>query len=507
MRSKIAALAAGTVLLPAAFAAPPAAADEASGRRTVEVASFDGTKIVTNFFPAPGLAKGERAESVLLGSGFGGRGATDPESGELGYLLDAGYNVVTWNPRGFGSGGAVQIDHPQAEGRDMRKLIDWIARQPEAKLDGRGDPRLGMAGGSYGGAIQLVTAGMDDRVDVIVPGYTYHSLNDALYPNRTIKAGWAFGLCSAGLQNGNRFHPRVSSICLRALATGTVTKPDEQWMREHGPDFLMKNIDIPTLFVQGVTDTLFPVSHAVAGYRKVKANGAPVKMVWTCGGHANCMDAEHDASVDREATLAWFQRYLRGDRSVRTGPEFTYPDNTGARHSAAAFPPPAAKPARGSGEGTTLFSPADNSGAMFTGGYSRNAIEVPVDAPDGGVLVGAPKLTMRYKGRATNAKTSVYAQLVDASVPVPGDLPASVIPPLGEGDPQVVNGMVTPVPVTLDGTARRLTIDLEDVVWRLRPGSELKLQIIPNSAVFNQQRAAGWITVDAATVTVPTAAG
>ncbi|MBE1530682.1 CocE/NonD family hydrolase [Actinomadura algeriensis] len=507
MPSKIAALVAGSVLLSAGFAGAPAAAAETPGGRTVEVASFDGTKIVTNFFPARGPGAGERAASVLLGSGFGGRGATDPETGELGYLLDAGYNVVTWNPRGFGSEGQVQIDDPRAEGRDVRALIDWIAKQPEAKLDGRGDPRLGMAGGSYGGAIQLVTAGLDDRVDVIVPGYTYHSLNDALYPNRTIKAGWAFGLCSAGLQNGNEFHPRVSSICWRALTTGEVTKPDETWMREHGPDFLMKKIDIPTLFVQGVTDTLFPVSHAIAGYRTIKANGAPVKMVWTCGGHANCMDAEHDASVDREATLAWFQRHLRGDKSVRTGPEFTYPDNTGVRHSAKAFPPPAAKPARGSGSGTTLFSPADNSGAMFTGGYSHNRIEIPVDAPSGGVLVGAPELTMKYRGRATDATTSVYAQLIDASVPVPGDLPASVIPPLAEGDPQVVNGMVTPVPVTLDGAAHELTIDLEAVAWRLRPGSKLKLQIIPNSAVYNQQRAAGWITVTSATVTVPTTAG
>ncbi|OLT12468.1 hypothetical protein BJF79_22300 [Actinomadura sp. CNU-125] len=506
MPSKIAALVAGSVLLSAGFAAAPAMAEEAAGR-TVEVESFDGTGIVTNFFPAPGLGEGERAESVLLGSGFGGRGATDPEAGELGYLLDAGYNVVTWNPRGFGSEGQVRIDDPRAEGRDVRALIDWIAKQPEAELDGRGDPRLGMAGGSYGGAIQLVTAGLDDRVDVLVPGYTYYSLNDALYPNRTIKAGWAFGLCSAGLQNGNEFHPRVSSICWRALTTGEVTKPDETWMREHGPDFLMRNIDVPTLFVQGVTDTLFPVSHAIAGYRTVKANGVPVKMVWTCGGHANCMDAEHDPSVDREATLAWFQRYLRGDRSVRTGPEFTYPDNTGVRHSAAAFPPPAAEPARGTGSGTTLFSPADNSGAMFTGGYSHNRIEIPIDAPSGGVLVGAPELTMKYRGRATDATTSVYAQLIDASVPVPADLPASVLPPLAEGDPQVVNGMVTPVPVTLDGAAHELTIDLEAVAWRLRPGSKLKLQIVPNSAVYNQQRAAGWIDVTSASVTVPTTGG
>ena len=44
-----------------------------------------------------------------------------------------------------------------------------------------------MVGGSYGGGIQLVTAGIDPRVDVIVPGIAWNNLEDSLYPNQTFK--------------------------------------------------------------------------------------------------------------------------------------------------------------------------------------------------------------------------------------------------------------------------------------------------------------------------------
>ena len=37
-------------------------------------------------------------------------------------------------------------------------LVDWVAEQPESQLDRDGDPRLGMVGFSYGGAV--VTAAL-----------------------------------------------------------------------------------------------------------------------------------------------------------------------------------------------------------------------------------------------------------------------------------------------------------------------------------------------------------
>jgi ABC-2 type transport system ATP-binding protein len=51
----------------------------ASAERT-QVTSFDGTKIVVNFFRAQGLRPGQRAPTVLVGPGFSSPGETDPDS-------------------------------------------------------------------------------------------------------------------------------------------------------------------------------------------------------------------------------------------------------------------------------------------------------------------------------------------------------------------------------------------------------------------------------------------
>ncbi|CAM5568601.1 ABC transporter domain-containing protein OS=Streptomyces antimycoticus OX=68175 GN=SANT12839_087470 PE=4 SV=1 [Streptomyces antimycoticus] len=74
---------------------------------------------------------------------------------------------------------------------DARRLIDWLAKRPEVRLDGQGDPRVGVAGASYGGAISLLAAGYDRRVDAIAPEITYWNLADALFPNGVYKKLWA----------------------------------------------------------------------------------------------------------------------------------------------------------------------------------------------------------------------------------------------------------------------------------------------------------------------------
>lgn len=120
--------------------------------RDAVVTSFDGTPIVAHFYPTGIFAGGTRAPTVLVGNGYGRAGSTSPGRdvpGEIdtGLLLSAGYNALTWDPRGLGaSGGSVMFDSPDFEARDVMALIDFVAVQPEALLDGPGDPRVGMAG-------------------------------------------------------------------------------------------------------------------------------------------------------------------------------------------------------------------------------------------------------------------------------------------------------------------------------------------------------------------------
>ena len=149
-RSPRALLAATGALLALVLAAAPAQA------RDDTVTSFDGTKIALSFFPAAGLQPGHRAPTVLLGHGWGQsrqtdeNGASDPDLfGQVGVgpLRQAGFNVLTWDARGWGqSTGTIESDWAGAEGRDVQALIDYAARQPEALLDRTGDPRMGMSG-------------------------------------------------------------------------------------------------------------------------------------------------------------------------------------------------------------------------------------------------------------------------------------------------------------------------------------------------------------------------
>lgn len=121
--------------------------------------SFDGTEIRFHWFPTDDTGD-DGAPVVLMGPGWGQPGDTSMEGlplfGALSIpgLNEHGYHVLTWDPRGFGrSTGEAQIDFGEAEGRDVERLLDWVATQPDVLLDGEGDPRVGMAGFSYGGGI------------------------------------------------------------------------------------------------------------------------------------------------------------------------------------------------------------------------------------------------------------------------------------------------------------------------------------------------------------------
>ncbi|SEG23516.1 X-Pro dipeptidyl-peptidase (S15 family) [Thermomonospora echinospora] len=482
-RSLVVSVAASLALAPLVLYVP--AAHAADGVRTVQVRSFDGVRLVTNFFPAAGPAKGGRAPTVMLGHGFGGRGETDPDAGQVGPLRRAGYNVVTWNARGFGSGGRANLNYHRFEGRDSTALIDWIARQPEVLTDRPGDPRLGMAGGSYGGGIQLLTAGLDRRVDVIAPNVTWNSLTDSLYPSRVFKSGWASLLCLAGHTQGNRVAPQVSQGCVSGLASGTVPASTERWIDDHDLDPQVKRIRIPTLLLQGTIDTLFPLREAITNHRLLKAGGAPLKMVWYCGGHGECSTGTGPKDYIAGLTLTWFDRHLKGDRSVSTGPAFEYIDQTGTFRGGS-YPLPALPSVKTTAPRARLLAVNDlaKSGTQTSATKATNGLTIRLRTFDGH-SVGEPRLSFTYTGRASRTKTHVYAQLVDQTTG------------------KVLGNQATPIPVTLDGRTRTVTHNLETIAWKLTRDSRIALQIIPNTALFDGQRALGTMTISKTSLTLP----
>ncbi|MCP2340887.1 alpha/beta hydrolase family protein [Actinomadura rupiterrae] len=486
-RGAVAAAAALTAALPLAAAIPAHADDAPPAPRTVQLASFDGVHIVTNFFPAKGLAAGAKAPTVLLGHGWGGRAETDPAKGQLALLTSAGYNVVTWNARGFGSEGEANVDTPAVEGRDVMKIIDWTAAQPEVQLDRPGDPRLGMAGGSYGGGIQLVAAGMDRRVDVITPTIAFQSVERSLYRDSVYRAGWGSLLCLSGVTSGNRVAGKVLEGCASGALSGTLSPSVQKWFMQAGAGSLVNRIRIPTLVMQGTVDTLFTLREGLSFYRPIKANGAPVKMIWFCGGHGSCTTKAGASDHLAKATLAWFARYLKGDASADTGAGFEYIDQDGVYRTAASYPAPAAAPLKATGKGHLNLTPLDNSGTQMVAQPAKNALTVPIPMPAAdGQAVGVPHLRFSYQGRALHPQTAVYAQIVDLDTGL------------------VVGNQATPIPITLDGRRRTTECELEAVSWKVGPGHRLALQITPGTALFTSQKAIGWLDASKVALTVPT---
>ncbi len=122
------------------------------------------------------------APAVIVAHGFGG----DKESvaDDAKDLAARGYVVLAYSARGFGkSDGQISLDAPDAEVADASNLITMLAQQPEVLKDGPDDPRVGIVGASYGGALALMTAGLDDRVDAIVPEITWNRLSRVFFPN------------------------------------------------------------------------------------------------------------------------------------------------------------------------------------------------------------------------------------------------------------------------------------------------------------------------------------
>src|SRR3954447_26921919 len=480
-----------TLLAAALLLVAPAAAHA----RDATVTSFDGTKIALSFFGAEGLAAGQRAPTILEGHDWGSSRDTNENSTSmealgqvgLGPLRRAGFNVLTWDARGWGqSGGRIESDSKDFEARDVSALITWLAKQPEARLDAAGDPRVGMTGVSYAGGIQLVTAAIDKRVDAISPVIAWHSLTTSLYKTATVKGGWSSILRAAAA--GHNTDPHINSAFTGGVSTGTLSPADRDWFASRGPGALVSRIHVPTLLVEGTADTLSTLQEAIDNYRILRADRLPAKMVWFCGGHGVCLTGSGPAGHLQSDVLAWLQRYVAGDRSVKTGPGFEWLADDAKWRSAPHYPPRAGGALTGGGTGTLAVTPADAvSGTPVAAGPAANAVNVPIPAPSRAVQVlGAPRLSLTYSGTSLIPGAHVFAQIVDTTRGV------------------VLGNQATPIPLRLDGATHTLTQPLEVVAAAASPSSRYTLQLTGGTQVYGPVHVAATVSFSSIRLRLPT---
>jgi ABC-2 type transport system ATP-binding protein len=169
-------------LLPASPAA--AAEDVATEEALVPVGEgADAVELDTTLFLPDSASAGGPAPAVVLAHGFGG--SKESVADDARDLAGRGYVVLTYSARGFGeSTGQIGLNDPRFEVADLSALLDRLAARDDVLLDADGDPRVGVTGASYGGALSLLAAGYDGRVDAIAPQITWHSLTAALFPSQ-----------------------------------------------------------------------------------------------------------------------------------------------------------------------------------------------------------------------------------------------------------------------------------------------------------------------------------
>lgn len=480
----------------------------------LDLTSFDGTTIRIHWFPVKGADADHPAPTIAMGPGWSETGDTSTTGSALFDSLSIpgmwkhGYNVVTWDPRGFGkSGGVATVNDPDHEGRDVQAIFDWIATQPEAQQDGPGDPRVGMAGFSYGGGIQLTTAAIDCRVDAIVPGIAWHSLETSLYKAKIVKQGWADLLVTSAASA--HLDPHITSAHDSGTTTGTISTEDQDWFRSRGPGDLVGKITAPTLILQGTVDNLFTLDEGITNYRILRDHDVPVAMRWFCGGHGACLTKGGTDPFITDASFAWFDRYLKGDRSVDTGPRFETIDQDGKHWSAADYPvaPGTLTTLEAKGSGTLDLRADGGSGGVtskagdllggvvadITPSKATNAVNVPIEPGTvAGLALGAPTLELTYTGarsgdQVADPETHVFAQLVDDATGI------------------VVGNQITPIPVTLDGTQRTVSVPLEAIAHHITTGHALTLQLVATSTTYAAPAPGGRIGFDRISISIPVA--
>ncbi|MFV0132765.1 CocE/NonD family hydrolase [Streptomyces sp. HMX87] len=313
------------------------------------------------------------APAVLATNGFGGS-KSDGQTDAIGKAFaERGYVALAYSGLGFGrSGCLISLDDPDIDGAAATELIDFLGGKRAADdgttadfvtLDRAGDPRVGMIGGSYGGAIQLATAAVDRRLDALVPMITWHDLAYSLDPNNAVGAEdvpgafkwqWANGFYLIGegqpLLAPGLDPSRINSLsCLhfvtracetiRTLNSGSYpadrTAELLDFARSVSPVSYLNRVKTPTLLVQGQADSLFNLNEATATYNTLKAQGTPAKMIWQSWGHSGGLTDPAAGELDLgrgnletsyvgRRILAWFDRYLHKKHGTDTGPDFAY---------------------------------------------------------------------------------------------------------------------------------------------------------------------------------------
>ncbi|MEV5678338.1 CocE/NonD family hydrolase [Streptomyces sp. NPDC052179] len=566
-RKPLIAVAGAALVAPLAFAGP-AQADAAQYtvtplKFTVQAGGRSCTVDADLYRPA-GVDAAHPAPAVLATNGFGGS-KSDGSTGTIGKAFATrGYVGLVYSGLGFGKSGClITLDDPAVDGAAASGLLDFLAGTRAADdgteadfvtKDGEGDPRVGMIGGSYGGAVQMATAAVDRRVDALVPLITWNDLGYALAPNNTgARAGvssdtpgvfkwqWTNGFYLIGegqtILNPSLDPSRFGSLdCLHFAARACETirllnsgryPADEAaamlaYARSVSPVSYLGQVKAPTLLIQGQADSLFNLNEATATYKTLKARGTTAKMIWQAWGHSGGQtDGELDlgqgnleTSYVGQRVLAWFDRYLQKKTDTDTGPAFAYYRDWRSGYGTAAAVPSLSRKMYLSGDGKLV----DNRSKVIRGSrqytnwlvptsHSESSLAGVIGLPDPkpydtkGTYLGwtsdplASPVDVVGAPRATLKVVSPKTERVQNSGDAADKLVlfAKVYDVALDGSKKLVNRLVSPVRVP--DVTLPFTVELPGIVHRYEAGHRLEFVIAASDSAYFGNRGIKPVTV------------
>ncbi|MDX6346649.1 MAG: hypothetical protein QOF84_1439 [Streptomyces sp.] len=275
--------------------------------RSVDIPGSGGIALQSSVTTPGGYDGSQRYPLLVLPSSWGLNEAEYTVAAQK--LAGAGYVVVSYTPRGFGSsGGEIDVAGPK-DTADATQVIDWALAHTPADPD-----RIGMAGVSYGAGICLLAAAADPRIKAVASLSGWADLVDSIFSGRTQHLQAVALLGGAAYLTG---HP--SAELRQILSDFMASRYDREdqmraWGKLRSPITYLDRLNAngaAVMLANGWGDSIFPPNSYAEFYDKLTG---PKRLELRPGDHVTSeatglLGLPNDVWTD---TRRWFDHYLKG---------------------------------------------------------------------------------------------------------------------------------------------------------------------------------------------------